>query len=113
MAEASGPVDMAQEEDEIKLLDPRLRSTLALPTILTQTTTSIASLRGIAWTGQQPFLYFTAPASLEASADAIILGPGSLWLQAQNFAGNAPATGYVGFQLLGGVYSLFMPTLPI
>ncbi|KAH0564778.1 hypothetical protein GP486_001835 [Trichoglossum hirsutum] len=102
MAETSNPVDTAREEDEIAPLDPRLRSALALPTALTETTTLIASLRGIAWTGQQPFLYFTAPASLEASADVIILGPGSLWLQAQYFAGNASATGYVGFQLLSG-----------
>lgn len=62
------------------------------------------SLRGISWTSQQPFLYFTVPSTgLSGFSNVITLGAGNIWFQDSYFASNSPASGYLGLQLVSGM----------
>jgi hypothetical protein len=89
-------------ERVLAIKDSSLRQPEEHPTIVPAVG---AALRGIAWTSQQPFLYFAIPATgLSGSSDTITLGAGNIWFQDNYFASGTPAAGYVGLKIASGKY---------
>jgi hypothetical protein len=79
------------------------------PTSATPTTSGLPAtaptLRGIAWPGGQPFLYFILPASLGGTSPEFAVS-GGIWILASSVFHGAPSAAYVGLNLTEGVLML-------